>query len=220
LRETYSRKTEHPGVRDNAFTTGSCFTKRMAREIVSDPFARQLFALKVMKHSFLWVALFSCVPMFSVSCSDDEVGAGPPEDIGRTRQAIAGGCQTTTYGSPCDPDGVGPLTECQGICRPDPSTPSGQMACFAISAVGIGNLDGRICGDDTTCSSVSARSARRRLRWTGRPAGLRTPTTSAPARARAARASSSPRTKGVRTAAPVNRVARSIRARPPTSPRA
>src|SRR5204863_1846969 len=101
-----------------------------------------------------WLLLFAGGSALTLSCSDDNVGVGSRIEVGAVREAITGGCQTGTYGAPCDPDSAGPLTECQGLCRPDPASPSGKMTCFPISSFGLSNLDGRLCGDDTKCSTV------------------------------------------------------------------
>src|SRR5262249_49785341 len=77
-----------------------------------------------------------------------------PLSVGVAREALVGTCQTTTYGSPCDPDDTGPLTECQGVCAPDPNSSSGKMACLLLSTVGLSNVDGRLCGNDEACSAV------------------------------------------------------------------
>lgn len=71
-----------------------------------------------------------------------------PEGVGSTEQAITGTCTINQLGAPCDPDGTGgPLQECEGICALTTGGPLGvQPQCRAITALGIPNMDGRICG--------------------------------------------------------------------------
>src|SRR5215471_18528024 len=98
----------------------------------------------------------------TVSCSTNDrvngTGVGQGDTVATAREAISGGCQTGTYDSPCDPDGAGPATECQGLCRPDPAGSSGQMECFSVASLGQ-TADGRLCGDGTKCSNVCVAGA-------------------------------------------------------------
>ena len=103
-----------------------------------------------------WTAL-CFVGGLIASCSGKE--ASPPGNDGpmaSVHQRVTDICQTTTFQQPCDPDGPGPLTNCQGVCMPDPSHPSGKMACFPIEQYGLSNMDGRLCGDATYCSAICA----------------------------------------------------------------
>src|SRR5262249_13699389 len=99
-----------------------------------------------------YLALVWLASLTGAACSS-EPDREPAEHSGTVSQAITGKCQTSTYQLPCDPDGDGPLTECQGMCSPDVT---GKMDCFAIGSLGLSNLDGRLCGDDTSCSAYCA----------------------------------------------------------------
>jgi hypothetical protein len=73
-------------------------------------------------------------------------GGGPaPEPVGAASQSVSLGCSDNTFNAPCDPDGFGPLSECEGVCRLDAK---GGMACFAVTSLGgtPADLDGRLCG--------------------------------------------------------------------------
>src|SRR5438477_1784011 len=97
----------------------------------------------------LLVASFCVV---GAACSSDRGSGGSVgEAIGSQAQGLTGKCQTQTFQLPCDPDDSGPLTECEGMCTHDAT---GKMQCVPIAALGMSNLDGRLCGDDTTCSSI------------------------------------------------------------------
>src|SRR6266478_535666 len=91
--------------------------------------------------------------VLGVACSSDDGGPRSPgsEPVISLSQHLTGKCQTQTFQLPCDPDDAGPLTECQGVCSHDAM---GKMECFPIAALGLANVDGRLCGDDSTCSSV------------------------------------------------------------------
>src|SRR6266851_5214495 len=91
--------------------------------------------------------------LLAAACSsDDGQGSGRgQEPLGTVSQYLTGKCQTQTFQLPCDPDDAGPLTECQGVCSHDLT---GKMVCVPIADLGIPNVDGRLCGDDTTCSAI------------------------------------------------------------------
>jgi hypothetical protein len=93
----------------------------------------------------------------AVSCSNQdkvpERVEQAPAIVATAREAIIGGCQTGTYDEPCDPDGAGPQTECEGLCRPDPAASSGHMACFSVASLGT-TADGRLCGDASKCTAI------------------------------------------------------------------
>ncbi len=71
----------------------------------------------------------------------DEVG-----DVATLGEAITGACSLQTVGLPCDPDGGGGATECEGVCWIGVDR---QPACVAVATLGLTNVDlnGRICGD-------------------------------------------------------------------------
>src|SRR5689334_8393071 len=91
------------------------------------------------------------------ACSSDrDPAARGGEPVSSTKQYLTGKCQTQTFQLPCDPDDTGPLTECQGICSHDAD---GKMQCVPIADLAIANLDGRLCGDDESCSSICSGTA-------------------------------------------------------------
>ncbi|HMJ13948.1 MAG TPA: hypothetical protein VK524_21170, partial [Polyangiaceae bacterium] len=72
----------------------------------------------------------------------------PQRETGEQSAAITTACAERTFGMPCDPDGAGSATECQGICW---LNAAGSPACLGVAAVGMTatNLNGRVCGDAT-----------------------------------------------------------------------
>lgn len=74
------------------------------------------------------------------------VQPGVEYDLGTGEQAITGGCSIQQLGAPCDPDGAGPMQECQGVCtaRAGGTVPSVQ--CVTLAVAGVTSNDGKICG--------------------------------------------------------------------------
>jgi hypothetical protein len=62
--------------------------------------------------------------------------------------AITSPCTLNTVGLPCDPDGNGPATECEGVCWVGANR---QPTCQSLASLGmqVNDVTGRICGDAT-----------------------------------------------------------------------
>lgn len=60
--------------------------------------------------------------------------------------AISSNCRLSTVGLPCDPDGNGAATECEGVCWIDDAA---LVSCLPVADVNMitTDLNGRICGD-------------------------------------------------------------------------
>jgi MYXO-CTERM domain-containing protein len=71
---------------------------------------------------------------------------GVEYDLGTGEQALTGGCSINQLGAPCDPDGTGPLQECQGVCTLQPGTTIPSVRCLTLAAAGVTSNDGKICG--------------------------------------------------------------------------
>lgn len=74
-----------------------------------------------------------------------DVAAQAPE-IDRVESAITSACRLATVGLPCDPDGAGEATECEGLCWADDSA---EVSCRPVAELNMAvvDLNGRICGD-------------------------------------------------------------------------
>ncbi|HTJ83455.1 MAG TPA: hypothetical protein VL400_17165, partial [Polyangiaceae bacterium] len=92
-------------------------------------------------------------------CEPVESG-NPDESIGEVAQEISNPCNASTFNAPCDPDGNGALSECEGVCR----FAGGTMTCQTVTSLGMASsdLNGRLCGtgvandcskNGTTCSN-------------------------------------------------------------------
>ena len=72
---------------------------------------------------------------------------GPqPATLSKVESAIVSNCRLSTVGLPCDPDGAGDASECEGVCWIDDAA---LVACLPVSQVNmiVTDLNGRICGD-------------------------------------------------------------------------
>lgn len=65
----------------------------------------------------------------------------------KVESALTSACRLQTVGLPCDPDGQGSATECEGLCWVDDSA---QVSCVPVAAANLieTDLNGRICGDE------------------------------------------------------------------------
>lgn len=74
-----------------------------------------------------------------------DVAAQAPE-VARVESAITTACRLATVGLPCDPDGAGEATECEGLCWADDSA---EVSCRPVAELNMAvvDLNGRICGD-------------------------------------------------------------------------
>ncbi|MCL4751970.1 MAG: hypothetical protein KJ015_17545, partial [Myxococcales bacterium] len=98
-----------------------------------------------------WVSVFALSAAVVPGCAGEEPAAPvEPTTAVASTSLVTGKCQMMTYQNACDPDDNGPLTECQGVCDIDSD---GKMQCFPISQLGLPNINGRLCGDDTFCTS-------------------------------------------------------------------
>lgn len=71
-------------------------------------------------------------------------GAKAPVEV--LESAITSGCRLSTVGLPCDPDGNGAASECEGVCWIDDAA---LVTCLPVADVNMitTDLNGRICGD-------------------------------------------------------------------------
>ena len=91
----------------------------------------------------------------AVACSSDRNASEP---IGTATQAVST-CGDATFGAPCDPDGTGPLSTCQGACY---VARTGGISCMTLTAIGwdANTLDGRVCGPlGSECNMVCSSGA-------------------------------------------------------------
>src|SRR5262245_51358384 len=98
------------------------------------------------------IALVSLGVLTPLACGGPEpLDSAEDGPVAQAPQAVTGACGPGHFQAPCDPDGAGPLSECEGICLLDMSR---TMACLKITDVGIPNLNGRVCGspNSTDCT--------------------------------------------------------------------
>lgn len=73
--------------------------------------------------------------------------------LSQAGSALTTTCRLETVGLPCDPDGAGNATECDGVCWVNAGA---EVSCVAVFDIGlqVTDLNGRICGDEqgTDCS--------------------------------------------------------------------
>lgn len=64
----------------------------------------------------------------------------------KVESAIVSTCRLSTVGLPCDPDGNGAATECEGVCWIDDGA---FVSCLPVAQLNmvVTDLNGRICGD-------------------------------------------------------------------------
>lgn len=64
----------------------------------------------------------------------------------KVESAITSNCRLSTVGLPCDPDGNGAASECEGVCWIDDGA---FVSCLPVAQVNmiVTDLNGRICGD-------------------------------------------------------------------------
>lgn len=69
-----------------------------------------------------------------------------PLQVERVESAITSMCRLSTVGLPCDPDGAGDATECEGLCWVDDAA---LVSCRPVAELDMTAIDlnGRICGD-------------------------------------------------------------------------
>lgn len=71
-----------------------------------------------------------------------------PSEVEATKieSPITAQCRLSTVGLPCDPDGSGAATECEGVCWLDDAA---LVGCLPLASLNLAttDLNGRICGD-------------------------------------------------------------------------
>lgn len=82
-----------------------------------------------------------------VSLARSKQDEGPASQLGNVGEKLTSVCRLETVGLPCDPDGDGSATECEGLCWVDDAA---EVSCLALAAVNLveTDLNGRICGDE------------------------------------------------------------------------
>ncbi len=110
---------------------------------------------QLMNVAMFGVAATTSLGMF-VACSTSSSGetsrpnaelpARTPTETARVESAITSTCRLSTVGLPCDPDGDGAATECEGLCWADDSA---LVSCRPVAELNLTTIDlnGRICGD-------------------------------------------------------------------------
>jgi len=101
----------------------------------------------------------SFVAAFVIACTpDDQQPRDATVSVANEPSAITTGCMPQTFGLPCDPDGAGALTECQGVCwvyfsQYAPFTP--YATCLPATQVAQSN-EQKLCGNTsgTACSGA------------------------------------------------------------------
>ncbi|HET9955090.1 MAG TPA: hypothetical protein VFQ61_11330 [Polyangiaceae bacterium] len=115
----------------------------------------------------------------TVGCS----GVESQPDTSRSRaprtkaQAITTNCSMDLVGLPCDPDGGGDATECEGLCWIGADR---SAQCLPIASAGLSaeDMNGRICGDasgsscEKSCENGQCVAKNARLGAACRPLGL------------------------------------------------
>lgn len=103
-----------------------------------------------------WAAALAMVSACSTAprVNDDAPRASAPAapeakakiEVSQVESAITSTCRLSTIGLPCDPDGSGKATECEGVCWIDDAA---LIGCLPVAEVNltITDLNGRICGD-------------------------------------------------------------------------
>jgi hypothetical protein len=108
---------------------------------------RNVWTLSVI--SAATVSLLGCSTPVGVESGSGEtqrdVAAQAP-DIARVDNAVTTACRLATLGLPCDPDGAGEATECEGLCWADDQA---EVSCRPVAELNMAvvDLNGRICGD-------------------------------------------------------------------------
>lgn len=102
-------------------------------------------------------AALSCAVLLPLAAAHLSIGcvghggeseSAPEEQVAEAAQAITGSCTAALFNAPCDPDGAGALTECEGVCRLGSSD---MPICVAVASIGgtSSDLNGRLCGAAT-----------------------------------------------------------------------
>jgi hypothetical protein len=98
----------------------------------------------------VWLpATFGCgttAPRGETTQNGNGAELSTPISVQRVESAITSMCRLSTVGLPCDPDGVGSATECEGLCWIDDAA---LVSCRPVAELNMTAIDlnGRICGD-------------------------------------------------------------------------
>lgn len=95
-----------------------------------------------------WLRVLAAASLLAMSACSSAEPVPSEEGLGKSEQALTGGCggNVANLGLPCDPDGSGPLQECEGVCSLRGSTGPGGVSVQCV-ALGTGaSNDGKICG--------------------------------------------------------------------------
>ncbi len=115
-------------------------------------FHKQRATLVEMKSDSKQLPLVACaLPLTFLGCAAKSDSAAV--EARSLEQAVTAPCSDLLIGMPCDPDGAGAKTECEGLCWLDTNA---QVVCRAVTDLGMtaDSLNGRICGspDASDCS--------------------------------------------------------------------
>lgn len=82
----------------------------------------------------------------TVATEAERANAEPKNATSKVESAIVSNCRLSTVGLPCDPDGNGAASECEGVCWIDDGA---FVSCLPVAQVNmiVTDLNGRICGD-------------------------------------------------------------------------
>ena len=93
---------------------------------------------------FLGITAAILFPGCGADSPDSQDTAGEDARLAERSQEITNACSVKTFDLPCDPDGSGSKTECQGVCR---LNTSGSPECVDVASLSPQpNMDGRLCG--------------------------------------------------------------------------
>jgi hypothetical protein len=96
------------------------------------------------------VAVVGLTACSTVPKAADDNGEKPKaateKETTKVESAIVSNCRLSTVGLPCDPDGNGAASECEGVCWIDDGA---FVSCLPVAQVNltVTDLNGRICGD-------------------------------------------------------------------------
>ena len=101
----------------------------------------------------LWISFAAVTSLALAGCASADDGEPvADEETNASQEAITGACSWWTVGLPCDPDGAGPLLECQGVCSP---TGTATATCTALSAAGVTGMNGATCGTNSSLGDAA-----------------------------------------------------------------
>ncbi len=102
--------------------------------------------------SFRFAMAWPLVVASAIGCSNAASSAESNElqsaaRLATVESSLTSACRVETIGLPCDPDGAGNATECEGLCWADDDA---AVSCVPVAAANLveTDLNGRICGDE------------------------------------------------------------------------